>query len=198
MYVIEHPAKDYPKREFFNNATKEFITFEAKHVDAFRLKLEHSLLSISKWEAKHHKSFFGNGGQMPVNEFVDYIRCMTINEPSDPKVYDYLTENDLKGVMEYMEDPMSAVEIKPPKNKKKPGKKQIITSETFYMAMINQGIPFECEKWHFNRLSALLDVCSKNGAQDGYNTGKPKSQREIMEMYRALNDKNRAKYHSRG
>ena len=196
MILIEHPAMDIPVQEFFNNRTNEFITIPAKHVDAFRLQLEHSLISIAKWEAKWHKPFMSDR-QMELEEFRDYIRCMTINPPKNGDVYNYLTQEDFNKVANYMADPMSAWEIKP--KKKKPGKKGGLTADGIYAAMIAAGIPLDyCDKWHFNRLLALLDVCETNGVQDGSNVGKPKSQREIMELYRAMNEKNRAKYHSKG
>lgn len=196
MILIEHPAMDIPMREFFNNVTNEFITIPAKHVDAFKLQLEHSLISIAKWEGKWHKPFLSDK-QMNLEEFRDYVRCMTINPQKNSEVYEFLTNEDLKKIADYMADPMSAWQMK--QKKKKTGKKDTLTADGIYAAMIAAGIPLDyCDKWHFNRLLALLDVCESNGVQDGYNTGKPKGQREIMEMYRALNEKNRAKYHSKG
>ena len=195
MHVIEHSAMDVPMQEFFNSGTNEFITIPAKHIDGFRLVLEHSLLSIRKWEAKWHKPFMEET-QMGIEEFRDYIRCMTINTPKSDEVYSYLTQTDLDGVVSYISDPMSAWEIR--KKKKKPGKKEKMTAEYIYAAMIASGVPFEAEKWHLNQLLALLDVCENNGTVDGYKTGKPKSQREIMDLYHSLNQKNRKKYNSKG
>ena len=195
MLVIEHPAEFIPMQEFFDSSTNEFITLPEQRYEPFRLQLEHSLLSISKWESKWHKPFMSET-QMALEEFRDYIKCMTINTPKCKSAYDRLTQEDFQKIGDYISDPMSAWEIR--KKKKKAGRKDVVTSDGIYAAMIAAGIPFECEKWHFNRLLALLDVCESQGAQDGYKTGKSKSQREIMEMYRALNEKNRAKFHSKG
>lgn len=196
MLLIDHPARDIPKIEFFDNRTQEFITIEARHVGPIHLQLEHSLMSIAKWEAKWHEPFIGRE-DMTGDELKDYVRCMTINPQKNPEVYDDLSREDIAKIVEYMEDPHSAWVI----NSKKKGKKQKRpdTIEAIYYAMIQYGIPMECEKWHFNRLIALLDYCdSKGGSTSGAGGPVKRSQKEIMEMYRAMNEKNRKKYNSRG
>lgn len=196
MLPIDHPARDIPAQEFFDNRTQTFISIPAQHIDAIHLKLEHSLMSIARWESKWHKSFMGCE-QLEKDEFIDYVRCMTINTQSNPEVYNYLTEEDLKAIIEYMMDPMSAWV---PKNKKrKPGKKKAETVESVYCAMFNLGIPQEWEKRHFNQLTALIDYCASNGQGGMAGTAnRPKSQRELMSLYHDMNMANRKKYHSKG
>ena len=80
--------------EFFNESTQEFITTKPQ-----KLLLEHSLLSLSKWEAKWKKPFFNKGRKTP-DEYLDYIKCMTINSNVDPLVYDNLSRDDFKKIME--------------------------------------------------------------------------------------------------
>ena len=194
MIVIDHPAMDIPQQEFFDNRSMEFITIPAKHVDAFHLQLEHSLLSIARWESKWHTSFV-NKDPITGEELMDYIRCMTINPQKNPEVYEYLTQEDMYRIRDYMSDQMSAWKMREAKSKSK--KKTVETAETFYFAMIELGIPFECEKWHFNRLLALIDYsASKNG--NGGKSGKSRSQKEMMQYYHELNVANRKKYHSKG
>lgn len=196
MLLIDRPARTIPKREYFDNRSQEFITVPEVHYDEIHLKLEHSLMSIAKWEGRWHEPFIGCE-DLTGEKFIDYIRCMTVNQVKNPKVYDGLTEDDLMTILTYMGDEHSAWKIQKPKKPIKGKKKQ--TVEEFYYAMIQFGVPPEYEQWHFNRLVALLDFCnSKGGSVSGAGGPKKKSEREIMEMYRALNEKNRKKFHSKG
>lgn len=198
MLSIKHEPRDIPKREYFNHMTQEFIEIPGVHINAINLQLEHSLMSIAKWESKWHESFM-NMADLSGEQLLDYIRCMTINPQKDPNVYEYLTQADITRIVEYMQDPMSAWIPKTPMKKQKTnGRKRRDTSESIYYAMIQFGIPFECEKWHFNRLMALIHCCGENGVSYGGGGGPKKSQRELMEMYRAMNEANRKKYHSKG
>lgn len=200
MLLIDRPAREIPAREFFDNRTQTFVTVPAQRLPAIHLQLEHSLLSIAKWEGKWHTSFLENES-MTAEEFLDYVRCMTVNAQKDPSVYDGLTQEDFEKIVEYMRDPMSATELPDKKQQKKKGRKKPDTAESFYFAMTQLGIPFDCEKWHFNRLAALINYCAENdagGGGKGSGANKPKSQREMMELYHALNQKNRKKYNSKG
>ena len=197
MKTIDRPARDLPQAEFFDNRTQEFVTIEAKHLPAVHLQLEHSLRSIAKWESRWHEPFIGRddlSGEM----LLDYIRCMTINTVKDPAVYDALTQEDLLEILEYMQDANSAWQIREEKKKTKKGRKKPDTVEAIYFAMIQYGIPPEYENWHFNRLIALIDYFDSKGGGEGGGSPRKKSEREIMEMYRALNEKNRKKYNSKG
>ena len=192
MILIDHPAEDIPEVELFDNRTQEFITIPAAHHEAFHLQLEHSLMSIAKWEGRWHSSFFASE-QMTPEQFIDYIRCMTINTQKNPQVYEWLKPEDIQRISAYMLDPMSAHEIVS-KGKKKKGKWQKPdTAETYYHAMFQLNIPMDCEKWHFNRLAALIDLCGNEGGG-----GKAMSQRETMELYKSINERNRKKFHSKG
>ena len=196
MLLIDHPARDIPKIEYFNNATQEFVTIEARHIDPIHLQLEHSLMSIARWEAKWHKPFLGKDSFDP-DELKDYIRCMTINPQKNPAVYDDLMQEDVTRIVGYMQDENSAWTISPRKKGKKVKKAEPV--ESIYYAMIQFGVPMECEKWHFNRLMALLDYCDTKGVGvPGGGSPEKRSQREIMEMYRAMNERNRKKYNSKG
>lgn len=195
MLSIDHAARHIPKREYFDNQTQEFITIPEVHLAEMHLKLEHSLRSMATWESRWHKPFVGRD-ELNGEELLDYIRCMTTNQQKDPAIYEQLTQNDLDRIIEYMQDPYSAWEIRPQKSRKS---KKPQTVESIYYAMIQYGVPPEYENWHINRLLSLLDYCdSKGGSVSGAGGPRKKSEREIMEMYRALNEKNRKKYHSKG
>lgn len=170
--------------EFFDEETQEFKTFNQTIV------LEHSLLSISKWEAKWKKTFFTKTKTM--DEFIDYIRCMTITSNVDPIVYRCLSDEHLKSIQEYIDDPMTATTIRSrfPNNRRN----RNITSELIYCWMFTQNIPIECEKWHFNRLMTLIQVCSiENNPKQ-----KKMSKRDILRQNSSINAARRARYGTRG
>lgn len=169
--------------EQYNEETNEFIDVKPQI-----LKLEHSLVSISKWESKWHKPFLDNNDKS-IEEVMDYIRCMTINSVSE-YVYYALTQDNITAIQNYIDDPMTATTIK-----SIPGKRnnEIVTSELIYYWMVALEIPFECEKWHINRLLTLIQICNiKN------QPAKNMSKREVMNQNRLLNEARRAKYHTKG
>lgn len=175
-----------PKQEYFNSATNEFVSF-----DAFTLTLEHSLVSISKWESKWKKPFMDRNKPKTREETVDYIRCMSMNKNVDPQVFSRIPASAIKVIQDYIDNPMTATWFSD-KQPQKPNR-EIMTSETIYYLMIANGIPFECQKWHLNRLLTLIHVCQlKNAPQ------KKMSKREEMATRKALNAQRRARHNSRG
>lgn len=140
-----------PANELFDEERGEFITLKPQ-----TLQLEHSLISLSKWESKWCKPFLSRENR-PVNEIIDYVKCMTITGNVDPIVYRCLTKENLDEVQQYIDSPMTATTFSD--RNPKPSR-EIITSELIYYWMISAGIPFECQKWHLNRLLTLIRVCS--------------------------------------
>ena len=160
------------------------------NVKATMLSLEHSLVSISKWESKYKKPFLPNGpaeGQ----EFTDYLQCMTLTQNVDPNVYLVINPAMRKQVRMYMNDPMTATTIK--NKKSRGGRGENVTAEIIYYWMTINNIPFECQKWHLNRLLTLINVCVVKGG-----TPEKMSRNEIYAQNKALNAARRAKYHSKG
>lgn len=174
------------EKELFDNNKQEFI-----YVKRTNLQLEHSLVSVSKWESKWHKPFLSDDNKTD-EEIVDYIRCMTITQNVDPVTYLALTSEQIKMIREYIKDPMTATTFREDPNKGKP-KKKIITSEVIYYQMISLGIPMECQKWHLNRLMTLIRVCAIKSQPEK----KMKSGDQIRQ-YSNLNNKRRAAMHSKG
>lgn len=119
------------------------------------LQLEHSLISLSKWESKWCKPFLSREDRT-IDELIDYVRCMTINNV-DPLCYKCITSDNIKEVQSYIDSPMTATTFN---DKASRPSREIITSELIYYWMISSGIPFECQKWHLNRLLTLIRVCS--------------------------------------
>lgn len=157
------------------------------------LVLEHSLLSLSKWESKYHKHFIGNEN-LTKDEIQYYIKCMTLSKNISDAVYDHLTAANLKEIQEYIVDPMTATTFSSQSHNKKPvSKNKIITSEVIYCRMTFYNIPFECQKWHLNRLLTLLRVCSIESQPKQKMNNKDKAAK-----YRSLNAARRAKNGTRG
>lgn len=171
--------------EAFDEKTEQFVPIPGKTIE-----LEHSLVSISKWEAKWKKPFLSRGAKT-VEETVDYIRFMTKTQNVDPNLYKMLTPEQITEVNKYIDDPMTATTIN--KTEGKGGTAKVITSEEIYYYMVAFQIPFECQKWHFNRLMMLIRIC------DEKNKPKKKMRRgETANKYRNLNAARRARLGTRG
>lgn len=171
-----------PERTFFKESTNEFISF-----DKIDLKLEHSLISLSKWEEKTNKPFFNTDKD---KELLDlYIECMSLNK-IDSKVFQTLSNDVYSKITNYIDEPRTATTIRDLDSKPN---NSIITSEVIYYYMIKLGIPFECQKWHLNRLVTLIRVCSINDGPQ-----KKMSKREILEQNRRLNAERRKKAQTKG
>jgi len=174
-----------PEGELYDEKTNEFVSFKGQV-----LQLEHSLVSISKWESKWHKPYLSNKKQTP-EEFMDYVRCMTITQNVNPITYKFLTRDNKKDIFEYLNDPMTATIITnraPASPNRRP-----ITSEILYYKMAYHGIPFECQKWHLNRLLMLIKVCDiKSGPS------KKMPRRAAAQQREALNAARCKRMHTRG
>lgn len=154
------------------------------------LRLEHSLISLSKWESKWHKPFLGKETQTE-EEIRDYIRCMTITQNVDPMVYLGLTQEHCKKVEEYMNDTMTATWFNDKNNPR--SKQKAVTAELIYYWMISLQIPFECERWHLNRLLTLIRVCNNE------NTPKKKMRKnDVFKQNAQLNAARRQMMNSKG
>lgn len=155
------------------------------------LQLEHSLISLSKWESKWCKAFLSKG-EKTYEETLDYIKCMSITKNVNEEVYMKLTRANINAINKYIEAPMTATRFYSD-DKKKPGSKETITSELIYYWMIALQIPVEFEKWHLNRLLTLIEVCNRKNQPP-----KKRSQREIMSRNTALNAARKKQLNTRG
>lgn len=153
------------------------------------LKLEHSLVSLSKWESKWCKPFLSKKGKT-TEETIDYIKCMTIGQNINPQVYSCLTPENIKQINDYIEAPMTATTFA--KNGRSTSREQI-TSELIYYWMIALNIPFECQKWHLNKLITLIEVCNIKNSPP-----KKMGKQSLMRRNAALNAARRNKLHSKG
>lgn len=187
---------DVSASEAWDDERQEFITIPGGH-----LTLEHSLISLSKWEAKHEKPFLIDTPPKTTEELLDYVRCMTVNKGVDPKTYFGLTQDDYDKINAYVSAPMTATTFSDIRNAGGKGKTttygkkrgSIVTSEVIYYDMIAYNIPFECEKWHINRLLTLIRICNIKSQPDKKMKGK-----DLARSNRSLNAARRAQHHTKG
>ena len=173
-----------PGVELWDERTSEFVTTKEQ-----TLHLEHSLVSVSKWESKWCKPFLSKE-QKTFEESADYVRCMTITQNVDPNVYKCLTDENMRQVNAYIEAPMTATTFS---NDKKAPNREIVTSELIYYWMIASQIPSEYQKWHLNRLLTLINVCNIKNTPS-----KKMSKKDIMSRNRALNEARRKRLNTKG
>lgn len=176
---------DIPAAECYDDETGEF-----HYTNAVTLRLEHSLVSISKWESKWHKPFLVKFPEKTPEESIDYIRCMTLNQNVDPNVYYAITPEIMSAINRYIESSQTATTVRRPNSK---ANRDVVTSEYIYYMMAGYGIPFECQKWHLSRLMALLEIFDVKT-----NPGKKMPVREIQARNKALNDARRKKLGTKG
>ena len=174
-----------PAVELWDERKQEFVTTKEQ-----TLQLEHSLVSISKWESKWCKPFLSKQ-EKTFEETLDYIKCMTITPNVDPEVYNYLTNKNIEEINNYINAPMTATYFSDDKTVK-PSREQI-TAELIYYWMIALNIPFECQNWHLNRLLTLIKVCNIKNQPP-----KKISKKEIMRRNAALNAARRKQLNTKG
>lgn len=153
MFQVEIPGTEY-----YDEANNRFV-----YTEHITFQIEHSLISLSKWEAKWNKPFL-NDKPKSSEELIDYIRCMTLTENVNPLVYLSIPDDILTQINSYIEAPMTATWFSDDKIKNKRRSREIITAEIIYYWMIALNIPFECQNWHLNRLLTLIRVCSIKNA----------------------------------
>jgi hypothetical protein len=174
-----------PGREYWDEENEKF-----KSVKAQELHLEHSLVSISKWESKWHKAFLGKQ-EKTAEEMLDYVRCMCVTPNIPNEVFYSLTDENVKQINEYIKDPHTATVVtEAPGAHRNP---DVMTSELIYYYMITLNIPVEFQKWHLNRLLTLIRVCNKKNSPP-----KKMGRSELIARNDALNAKRRAALHSKG
>lgn len=171
--------------ETWDEKNEEFIPAKV-----LKLQLEHSLVSLSKWESKWCKPFLTKN-DLTTEETIDYIKFMTITRNVDPEVYNKLTQQNIDDIRNYIQAPMTATTFHDEQSSKKKG--ETVTSELIYYWMIALNIPVEFEKWHLNRLLTLVRVCNVKNAPP-----KKRSRSEIASRNASLNAQRRAKLNTKG
>lgn len=167
------------------------ITFGATDIlPEVTIRLEHSLVTMSKWEATQEKPFFGKEDKTH-DETVAYIQDMLLDESPFPDWTSLLKAEHYEGISEYINSKQSATWFR--EDSARPSR-ETVTSELIYYWMIQFGIPFDpCERWHVNRLMTLIKIC-------GLKQAKPKkmTQQQQAEEYRRLNAQRRQQLQTSG
>lgn len=172
------------QRDLYDEESEKFTSIPRQ-----KLQLEHSLLSISKWEERHYKPFLKNE-QRSSEEILDYIRCMTINRGIDPMVYYTLTQEQMSEISKYINEEMTATWFPDEQSKKS---REVITNEVIYYWMITLQIPLEFEKRHLNKLLTLIRVITAKNAPQ-----KKMSKNEIRSRNKLLNEQRKKLYNTMG
>ena len=173
-----------PSQEYWDSVNQRFVYTKEQ-----TLQLEHSLVSLSKWESKWNKSFL-HAQDKTDEETLDYIRCMTITQNVKPEVYSRLSADNIKDITEYINAPMTATTFGKDNNGKR--NRKIITAEVIYSWMVALNVPPQYEKWHLNKLITLIRVIEEQ------NNPKKMSKKDIYSRNAQMNARNRAKYKSKG
>lgn len=174
-----------PQAELWDERNECFIYTKER-----KLQLEHSLVSIAKWESKWGKPFITKADKT-TEEIVDYVRCMTITQNVPDECYNYLTNKNIQEVNDYIALPMTATWFRERKNVS-PNREQV-TAELIYYWMISFNIPMECQKWHLNRLLTLIRVFNEKNQPK-----KKMSQKDLLRQHAAINAANRKRFNSKG
>lgn len=171
--------------ELFDQETETFHS-----VNGGELDFEHSLISLSKWEAEFQKPFL-DSKQKTVEELMSYIKAMVVTPNYDPALLDKLSVDDLKKINAYIESTQSATTFSDMQSGA--GRGETVTSELIYYWMVAFNIPFSCETWHLNRLFALIRICN-------IKQSKPKklSRNQIAQRNRELNAQRKAQLGTTG
>lgn len=167
------------------------ITLSENEEKLIDLQLEHSLVSLSKWESVYEKPFFGRDEKTP-EEMESYIRMMVVGGEAPENLVSLLDRDHVDTISSYINSKQTATFFSD--NGPRRGSSEIVTTELVYYWMKSFKIPFwPCETWHFNRLMTLIQIC-------GVKETKPKkmSQSEIMERNRRLNEERRKQMGSQG
>ena len=174
-----------PECELWDSDKQEFVNIKEQ-----TLQLEHSLVSVSKWEARWNKVFLSKE-EKTVEQTIDYIKCMTITQNVKDEVYNGLTADIITKINDYISAPMTATWFSNENQSHKSNEK--ITSELIYYWMISLNIPFECQKWHLNRLLTLIKVCNIKNTPP-----KKMSKHDLASRNAALNAARRKQYNTTG
>lgn len=171
--------------EIYDQKNREFV-----YVNSTTLRLEHSLISLSKWESMYCIPFLTDKPKT-VQQTLDYIKCMTLNPNVDPNIYHFISDEHILQINDYIGSKMTATTFSDSSKRKN---RETVTAELIYWSMITLGIPVEFQKWHLNRLLTLIHVCNiKNDPEK-----KKMSAAEIMRRNTLINEQRKAQYNTSG
>lgn len=185
---------DIPKGKEWDDDLQKFVSHDELH-----LSLEHSLISISRWESKWHKPFLDDK-EKTEEELFDYIRCMCVTQNVTIDKIKELPKEAVAQINQYINDEYTGTHFtdyrKNQKNRN--SRNEIMSSERIYYSMIAYNIPFSCEKWHLSRLMTLIRVCQFEAERQDPKSKNKMSLNDIYARNRALNEQRRKAWHTKG
>jgi len=176
-----------PELEMWNAEDEVFVSEQS-----FQLDLEHSLISLSKWESKFEKAFLDEKVTKTQEEMLWYIRFMVISPGVTFEKLSRLSVENLKEINEYIDSKQTATTFREALTKKSRTEK--ITAELIYYWMYANGIPTEWEGRHLNQLFALIRIFGVKQSR----SNKKQSRSEIAAWQREENARRRAANNTRG
>lgn len=189
MIEVTIPEQHY---EFYDEVKEEFLP--PIDIKETKIQLEHSLISLKKWEQKWHKPFLSATGDLTYEELSDYVRCMTLNHGVDEEVYKWIPKEVIDEIVSYIKNPMTATWFRDDKLVgAQKNSREIVTAEIIYYWMIALNIPVEFQKWHLNQLLTLIKVVNIKNQKSP-----KKDPKEAARERAALNAKRRAELKSKG
>lgn len=170
--------------EEFDDDKQEF-----RKKETFDLELEHSLVSLSKWEQKYEKPFVSS--QKTTEETLDYIRMMILTPDVPPDVLSKLSKENFEQVQDYISAKMTATYF----NDRAPQQRsrELLTAELIYYWMFSFNIPIECENWHLNRLLTLIRIFNVKNQP-----AKKTNRKELLKHQAEINRQNRERFGTKG
>ena len=181
-----------PKGKSYDSKHNLFYTVDKD----ITIQLEHSLISLQKWESRWHKPFLSTS-EKTIEETIDYIRCMclTSNVPED--VFYCIPEAEMNRISLYIDDPMTATRFREPNSSANGSskKKEIVTAEIIYYWMISYNIPSEYRKWNLNQLLTLIRVLN---IKNDTSPKKKRSRSAILNDFKSINEENKKKFGTKG
>lgn len=174
-----------PAREYWDPIKEEFV-----YDDELKIAMEHSLISLHKWESKWHKPYLVKDVPKTTEETLDYYQCMTITKNVSPDAYKRITPAIQRKIQNYIDDPMTATKVY---TKDKGGKGETLTAELIYAYMFMLNIPYDCRTWHLNQLLTLIQVCGVKNSPS-----KKMTDKEVLQQQADLNKARRAALAQKG
>ena len=158
------------------------------------IKLEHSLVSLSKWESRFEKPFLSEDSKT-TEELAGYVECMILDTDEPEKFVSMLTQEHVDRIQTYIDSKQTATWFN---EKPSAPNRQVITNEVIYYWLFSAGLDISCQHWHLNRLFTQLRVHSAHN-EKANNGGKKKRLTSDDARNRAAeNERRRKLYQSDG